>query len=366
MISPIPKKSRTVDTLVVGAGLAGLLAAALRAQVGKSVLVVEASPVVGGRWSPERREGFQLGAGIGFADIGAWQRAYEAAGMEFPAIEVDNGRAVVSGNKGWQEPEDLPTWENYFAQTIAAVPRGGFAGFVESVLRQERFEVLHEAPVTELYLEGGRASHATIGNELNIQFSECFWAADAKTLIEVLRGPDAPEAGTARIAWMKQFMLHAPSPGVVLEFAHSQRLSDFTETLILPMPLSEGEEERRYVIGAFLSNRDASLAPEGMQVSSWIFQLPEGIAEDNHEIMKRIRSARRTIEKSFPGFEKSLRFERVQVLPHTVTPVRKRKKTSSPIFPGLVAAADWSSPEGAHFEGVVDNLLDPSPALPQT
>lgn len=361
MTNPL-SKSRVVDTLVVGAGLAGLFAAALRAQAGKNVLIAEATGSVGGRWSPEKREGFQLGVGLSFGDMAAWEGAYRAIEVPFEVAAVENGNSVIYGTRGWQAAEDLPAWESYFTQPVTAMPKGGFAGFVDGVMQKNRFELSLEHPITELHVEDGRAVRAVAGSDQVIEFSECIWAADAKSLTEVLRGSSVPEAGTARIAWIKKFVLHTPSPGVVLEFAHNSRVSDFTETLVLPLPMAEGEEERRYVIGAFVSNRDASLAPEGKQVSSWIFQVPETVAEDNHEMMKRIRSARRTIEKCFPGFEKSIRFERVQVLPHTVTPAKKKKKGEVQLLPNLFAVADWAASDGAHFEGVVATVLG-EPAL---
>src|SRR3989338_3693045 len=100
--------SRSVDTLVVGAGLAGLFAAALRAHSGKRVLVAEATNALGGRWSPERRDGFQLGAGLSFADSGMWKEAYSVLDLPCTMLSIENGRAVVYGTKGWLAAEDLP------------------------------------------------------------------------------------------------------------------------------------------------------------------------------------------------------------------------------------------------------------------
>ncbi len=127
-------KKIAVDTLVVGAGLAGLFAAALRAQAGKKVLVVEASAKLGGRLSPERRNGFQLGAGLGFANSELWQKAYSAMGISYSPLSIHNGKCVVYNTKGWQEPEELPAWETYFTQPVATMPKGGFAGFIDEVM----------------------------------------------------------------------------------------------------------------------------------------------------------------------------------------------------------------------------------------
>ena len=51
------------DAVVVGAGLGGLLAAATAADAGKSVLVVERLPYVGGRFTTVDQDGCQITTG---------------------------------------------------------------------------------------------------------------------------------------------------------------------------------------------------------------------------------------------------------------------------------------------------------------
>jgi len=236
------------------------------------------------------------------------------------------------------------------------------------VLNNQNVTLATNSPLTELKIQDGKAVSATIGADQEIIFKECLWAADYKVLCDVMSGDELPKAGADRTAWIHRFVASSPSPGVILEFAHGESVSEFTETLALPLPPANDKEKkkskRRYVIGAFLGNRDSSLAPEGKQVSSWIFPLTEEEWDDNHEILKRIRAARRTIERCFPGFENSIVFDRVQVLPHTVTPLRGKKKVEieSSIFPNLIPVSDWSSPFGAHFEGIVNNVVDSLPS----
>ncbi len=353
------------ETLVVGAGLSGILAAAKVAQAavteGKGIIVVDSADRVGGRWSPERREGFQFGAGLNVADKKTWDRVFSELNLATEdSVTVENGSSVVFTKKGWQPETNLPDWEKFLAQPVEAMPLGGVAGFLDKVLEQRAFDLRLNSPVTELVIQNGRADWARIGVDQGIRFKECIWAADSLALAEVLTGEGAPEEGIERSAWLKQFVVHNPSPGVVLEFAHGRKLSEFTETLVLPLP--GAEKDRRYLVGAFLANRDSSLAPKGREVSVWLLPLREHEWEDNHEIMKRIRGARRVIEKSFPGFEKSILFDRVQVLSHTITPQnRKSKKIAKekipPPFSNLRILSDWSAPAGSHFPGVVAHLL---------
>lgn len=353
----------TVNTLVIGGGISGLMAAGRRLGEGKTVMLAEAGASLGGRWSPETREGFTLGAGLFFSDQKSWQQAYRWLGAEeIDAVAIDRGAALSFAANSWEQPEDLPPWEDYFARPVERMPRGGLWGFMRSAEHLRGLDLKLHSPVTEVRIIDGAVESVLLGNSARVVAQEYIWTANAKALHDVLTGAGAPEAGTARLAWLKQFVAHDPVPGVVLEFAHDRVISDFSETLLLPLPAGD-KEERRYVVGAFLSNRDSSLAPENAQLSSWIFPVSTEIYEDNHELMKRIRAARRALEKAFPAFQSSIRFERVQVLPHTVNlPKRKSKQKSADTepFSNLFLLADWAAPEAACFEAVVDRFAERS------
>lgn len=355
-----PENAAEYDSLVVGAGLVGVCAAALLAKSGKRVCLVEAQDRVGGRWSPERRDGFQLGAGLNVADAQAWRVILNALDLNDLSVAIENGGALVSTKRGWQAKTELPTWEKFLARSMEIMPRGGVAGFLEHVNDKQLFETRLNAPITELWVNGGKAVWARVGATDTVRFSHCVWATDAHVLADVICGESAPEEGTERTAWLQQFILHTASPGVVLEFAHNKKVSDFTETLLLPLPGAEKEKDRRYLVGAFLTNRDESLAPKARDISVWLLPLREEEWEDNHEIMKRIRSARRMIEKSFPKFEASILFDRVQVLSHTFTPASRKSKQKSKDFvqpfANLQIFSDWATPGGSHFPAVVERF----------
>ena len=54
------------DVIIIGAGLAGLTAAKVLKQAGKSVLVIESSNAVGGRVQTDEVNGFLLDRGFQF------------------------------------------------------------------------------------------------------------------------------------------------------------------------------------------------------------------------------------------------------------------------------------------------------------
>lgn len=360
-----PAKGAELDALVAGAGLSGLLTSALLLSQGRKVHLTEKLARAGGRLSPEKRDGFVLGAGFAFGDSAWWRALADRLGIASPTLPVAEGKALVHSSKGWQAPEELPAWEHFFCEPCTEYPAGGTYGMTEALLTycfsQPGFSVSMECPVTSIQGEGGRIVGVSLGPDTVVKPRDVYWCADYKTLLEILAGPGIPEPGPERVSWLKRFVKTQPQPGVVLEFAHKSRLGDFTETLALPFQAGE-KEERRYVVGSIVSNRDPSLAPEGMALSSWIFPLSEAEWGDNHETMKKIRSARRLVEKAFPQLEQTMKFERVLVLDNTVNPLAKKKGDWEAPLPNLHLSTDWAMPHGATLPSVAETVLGFAPA----
>lgn len=355
-----PLRGASCDALVAGAGLAGLFTAALLLKKGRRVHLAEKMPNFGGRYSPERRDGFTLGSGFSFADAGAWRRLTDRLGLAAATLPVSEGGALVFGSRGWVAPEELPSWETSLAQPCTEFPEGGVAGMADKLVEFcSGFEAFSysETPVTALTVKGGKIAQVSLGSDKEIEAQEVYWSADYKTLLEILKGEEVPEPGPERVSWLKKFVKTNPQPGVVLEFAHKARIGDFTETLLLPFSAGD-KEERRYLVGTLVSNRDPALAPEGKMLSSWILPLTEAEWGDNHESMKKIRAARRLLEKAFSGFEQSVEFDRVLVLENTIAPLGKRKGDWQPLLPNLHLTCDWAMPHGATLESLGETLVE--------
>jgi phytoene dehydrogenase-like protein len=346
--------------LIAGAGFSGLLAAALLLQSGKTVHLVEKLDRPGGRLSPENREGFLLGAGFAFGDSAYWRAVVDRLGLHAQTVPVHEGRALLHGSRGWVEPEEIPSWEAWLSRANSEFPAGGHYGMTQTLLdycaAQTGFSFSLECPLTAIHVEEGKVARVSLGADLELTPAEVYWCAEYKGLLEALRGPAVPEPGPERVSWMKKFVKTTAQPGVILEFGHQNRFAEFTETLL--MPFSAGDkEERRYLVGAITSNRDSSLAPEGKALSSWILPLTEAEWGDNHETMKKIRAARRLLDKAFPNFEKSVAFDRVLVLESTISPLGKKKGEWHPLLANLRIGADWAMPNGATGESVAETLL---------
>lgn len=355
-----PPRSSEIDALVVGAGVGGLLVSALLLSQGKKVHLAEKLPQVGGRLSPQHRDGFTLGAGFAFGDSAWWRALADRLGISSSTLPISEGKALVHSTRGWGTPEGLPSWEHFLSEHISEFPVGGTSGIVESLLAfcaaKPEFSLSLETPVTALTGGEHGIKSASLGPDHEIFPKDVYWCADYKTLLEVLGGPGVPEPGPARVSWLKRFKKTDAQPGVMLEFAHKTKLGDFTETLLLPFAGGE-KEERRYLVGAIVSNRDPSLAPAGASLSSWVLPLTEAEWGDNHETMKKIRSARRLVEKAFPQLEQSLAFDRVLVLESTVSPLAKKKGAWEAPLANLHLTTDWAMPHGATLPSLAENIL---------
>ena len=165
-----PAKGAELDALVVGAGVGGLIVSALLLSKGRKVHLTEKAPQAGGRYSPEKRDGYTLGAGFAFADSSWWRSLADRLGISCETIPVAEGKGLVHSSKGWQSPEDLPLWESLLLENCSEYPHGGTYGIVESLLQycstQAGFSVSFECPVTVLKGEGGRILSAALGSEI--------------------------------------------------------------------------------------------------------------------------------------------------------------------------------------------------------
>ncbi len=87
------------DVIVIGAGAAGLCAAAVLAKEGKKVLVLERSPFLGGRGMATNDEGYQLNLGA---------HLLEDSGSGMTKIMAHVGKELVHG----EVSKEMPVWEH--------------------------------------------------------------------------------------------------------------------------------------------------------------------------------------------------------------------------------------------------------------
>ena len=141
----------TCDVLVVGAGLAGLLAARRLSDAGRRVIILEAGPVPGGRLATgEVRDG-RADTGAQFFSVRTAEFGHLVAGL------MADG-TVYEWSRGWSDGSLLTTPADGYPRYAA---RGGFAALARRLA--EGLDVRLETPITALTLDG-RQGVATDSN----------------------------------------------------------------------------------------------------------------------------------------------------------------------------------------------------------
>lgn len=121
---------RSVDVIVIGAGVAGLAAARALTAAGRSVVVLEASSWVGGRVRTDRSLGmpFDLGASwIHGTDGNPVTDLAEEAGAPTQELGFDDVTAIDEGGRRWSSSE-IAEAESAFGEVLAVVMEEGEDG----------------------------------------------------------------------------------------------------------------------------------------------------------------------------------------------------------------------------------------------
>lgn len=108
-------------------------------------------------------------------------------------------------------------------------------------------------------------------------------------------------------------------PGFGLKLWHHDLSSALNQVVALPLVVNpSGKSHSAHIVGRFVSG------PEGLQ-SYWISLLSDEEVEDNNEILKKIKLAKRAIDRSLPGFIESIKKESVTFEPRMRATVSAKK-----------------------------------------
>ncbi len=186
------------------------------------------------------------------------------------------------------------------AKVKVGYPKGGTRGIIEG-LREElerNGQIMTGAKVTRLMLKKGvvnqvktEAAVFTAGAVVS--------AVPAQNIPELFGGKDLP------IKFVKQVRELVPTAGISMDIGLKEAITDKSGLLVTSDPLSMGQ---------FTSNIDPGMAPEGRQLLSWYYPLPQPWVKNAEKMEREEQRLRGLLEEMFPGIWEALDWERTMRL----------------------------------------------------
>ena len=142
--------------------------------------------------------------------------------------------------------------------------------------------------------------------------------------------------------------------GFGLRLWHKELAGAVSQTAIVPLVVSPEKDAGSHLVGRFVSR-------EGGLESLWMGFLTDEEIEDNNEILKKIKQAKRAIDRAIPGFSESITREAVSFEPRMrATSLVKRRREKAL---GTVLVTDQFGPEAAAdtFRKVVQGVVGEEP-----
>jgi hypothetical protein len=185
-------------------------------------------------------------------------------------------------------------------------------------------------PVLELLTNHGKLSGVSLagfspGESIVIHASKFFLGDYGESLSTLIKDQeDAQVLATALKG-------RAYRAGFGLRLFHKELASALSQTMVVPLLVNPTEKEASsHLAGRFIRK------PSGLE-SLWVGLLTDEELEDNNEILKKIKQAKRAVERAVPGFSESIQREAVTFEPRMrAVNIAKAPKTEA-LGAGLVS-----------------------------
>jgi phytoene dehydrogenase-like protein len=366
------------DVIIIGGGYAGLSTGALLAHKGYEVLLLEKSKTLGGRASFTERDGYTVEYGLHanrFASDGAAAAVFRRLERELKFLKTGEpelwrdgeflplpnsvgkifkspilplpaklraarylGRLVMGnpGKKYQLSMEEMtagcksgealevirvlsgigiiaPDLRQSSAGELAAFlkkamrakvkvgyPEGGTRRIIEG-LREEleqSGQIMTAARVNRLMLKKGLVNQVKTDTAA-YSSSAVICAIPVQYVPDLFGGKDLP------IKFVKKARELFPTAGIALDVGLKERISDQNGLLVTSEPLTMGQ---------FTSNIDPGMAPEGRQLLSWYYPLPQPWVKNSEKMDREEQLLRGLLQEMYPDIWKAVDWERAMHL----------------------------------------------------
>lgn len=235
-------------------------------------------------------------------------RRFGDAKQEFGAHEKEYftalGESVAKG--GPDSPESYVDFWNWHAKLHRFHDQGPAHGPTKVELFSEpRFVRLQNWPILELKTTAGKLSGVVLAGRGSFEITATeFYLADFDEPLQTLvKNHDDSEQLAAALKG-KTFRA-----GFGLRLAHKPEFLSYpSQTAVVPLVVNPEKDQGSHVVGRFFKRE------EGVE-SFWMGFLTDEELEDNNEILKKIKQAKRAIDRAIAGFSESIARETVSFEP---------------------------------------------------
>ena len=369
----------SADVIIIGAGVGGLTTAAILAHQGVETLVLESSNRLGGRFSYQEKEGFNLDYGVHglpFADEGAASAAFSKAGLEIDLLTTDSPLLYYQGEflpfpnkvstvlrskmlslkerlylllslaklvlskpeKNYDTPlEDivfginqpgLRTIMEFLSGVIMVCPdisrvsAGEFQHFLKKTLRAKEAVAIPKGGSKQLILklkdrieENGKISTDTKVDSLIIKKGKVQGVRSRGETI-----PANAVVCAVPLQNLGSLVEKGTLPGWFLKATKElEPNGGISLDVALSRPISDIKSAIATVgpmtMGYFTSNIDPSVAPGGKQLLTFFYPLSQNWIRSKEKVEKETERLRAMLSEMFPELESAKEWERLMVLP---------------------------------------------------
>lgn len=306
-------KAKEFDTLIIGAGLSGLIAANALEATGRHVALVESADLVGGA----SRRGLTAAGAVDhglklFPDSEAMHGALdwleqilgekiERTSVEAAPLNYDDGKFkpyVGFGDSGVMTSAEVEAYALHKRLSLSTTPKD----WVSKLAEQFSGTLLTQSQVTRMMIEDGFVIDSLINGSKRITAKEVVFTGAPHLLTALL--PEGTLAPRIRQKLLKGDFWTS----VNMDLVHPQPVTDSPSVHVLK---GANEEPTVGLFHAPTQSEDGRL----LQVSQWFTLIPRDQIDEEELVASALKQIKRQIKRAYESATEGIVQERILVVP---------------------------------------------------
>lgn len=306
-------KTDEFDSLVIGGGLSGLIAAHQLESTGRKVALIEGLDTLGGNCRPTNTKAGQIDHGLKFfpesehtEDTLRWLESIlgekiETELIEAPPVTYDDGRFkpfVGFGDQKVETASEIDAYARARYLRLSSTPKD----WVQKLSESFTGTILLQSHVTKMQVDDQFVIELLVNGAKRYSGREILFCATPQQLVRLL-----PEANTP--GRLKQKLLKGEFwTSVNLDLVHNGQVTDSTAVHVL-----KGANEEPSVGLFHTPTRLEDGSPA--QVSQWLTLVPRDITDEAELVASALKQIKRQVKRAYETSLDGLIQERIAVSP---------------------------------------------------